>query len=81
MTIKSKYAGIISKARKAEGSNASLPENQLDRVTEMVNLTIKVPKAFRRHWLIEAKRQDTSLTAAITEALKAKFGEPRAEDV
>jgi hypothetical protein len=29
------------------------------------------------HWVAEAKRSDTSLTAVITEALNAKFGDPR----
>ena len=41
-----------------------------------MNLTIKVTKNLRRHWLIEARRQDTSLTAAIIEALNARFGAP-----
>ncbi|MEI6432393.1 MAG: hypothetical protein WCP07_09450 [bacterium] len=43
---------------------------------DAVNLTIKVTKNLRRHWLIEARRQDTSLTAAIIEALNARFGAP-----
>lgn len=41
-----------------------------------VNLSIKVNAARRRRWAAEAKRQGTTLTAAITEALSAKFGEP-----
>ncbi len=41
-----------------------------------VNLTIKVYKRQRLHWLIEAKKQGTSLTAAIIEALNGRFGEP-----
>jgi predicted HicB family RNase H-like nuclease len=43
-------------------------------VEEMVNLSIRVPKRLRMHWVAEAKRSDTSLTAVITEALNAKFG-------
>ena len=43
---------------------------------EAVNLTIKVSKRRRLHWLIEAKKQGTSLTAAIIEALTARFGSP-----
>lgn len=44
--------------------------------TQPVNLTIKVHKRQRLHWLIEAKKQGTSLTAAITEALNERFGVP-----
>jgi|GEM_PF-1411873 len=43
---------------------------------QAVNLTIKVYKRQRLHWLIEAKKQGTSLTAAIIEALNGRFGEP-----
>ncbi|WP_395140027.1 hypothetical protein [Armatimonas sp.] len=46
-------------------------------VEEMVNLSIRVPKRLRMHWVAEAKRHDTSITAVITEALNAKFGTPR----
>jgi hypothetical protein len=61
------------------GGNAATaaPENGAPALKEPeVNLSIKVPRALRRHWVAEAKRQDTSLTAAIMEALKARFGEP-----
>lgn len=43
---------------------------------QFVNLTIKVTRSQRLHWLIEAKKQGTSLTAAITEALNERFGTP-----
>lgn len=43
---------------------------------EEVNLSIKVPKTLRRHWVSEAKRQDTTITAVIIGALKERFGEP-----
>jgi hypothetical protein len=43
---------------------------------EKANLSIKVSRRQRLHWLIEAKRQGTSLTAAVIEALNARFGEP-----
>ena len=63
----------------------SLPDSQNTRfeevahekvIEEMVNLSIRVPKRLRMHWVAEAKRSDTSLTAVITEALNAKFGTP-----
>lgn len=41
----------------------------------MVNLSIKVDKRQRLHWLVEAKQQGSSLTEAITEALNARFGQ------
>ena len=62
-----------------ESGKASLSEMQkaiIQEPEEMANLTIKVSKRQRRHWLIEAKKQDTSLTAAIVEALNARFGQP-----
>ena len=41
-----------------------------------VNLCVKVPVSLRRHWSAEAKRQGTTMTAVIVEALEAKFGRP-----
>jgi len=43
---------------------------------EMVNLGIKVPKSWRQHWAAEAKRNGTTMTDVMTEALTAKFGLP-----
>ena len=60
----------------------AIPENQKTRKpesqpqeTEMVNLTIKVSREQRMEWLIAAKKERTSLTAAIIEALQARFGD------
>ena len=76
----SKYGDVIQKARKQKGQKASESENRQDGLPagkeEEVNLSIKVPKRLRRHWVAEAKRQDTTLTASIIAALKEKFGEP-----
>lgn len=72
----SKFGNIIKQARE----ETRKPENQktsgdnLDMTA--VNLSIKVPKAYRQHWLIEAKKADTSLTEAITKALNERFGNP-----
>lgn len=41
-----------------------------------VSLTIKVPRAYRQHWQIEAKRRNTSVTSLIVEALQEKLGLP-----
>ena len=75
-----KYGALIQKAKSADNQNASKPENQKtglpENQREDVNLSIKVPRQLRRHWVSEAKRQDTSLTAVIIALLKEKFGEP-----
>ena len=91
-TNRPRYADIIQKARESEAAKlepegeeaVALPESQTtllqaapDKVIEeMVNLSIRVPKRLRMHWVAEAKRYDTSITAVITEALNARFGNP-----
>ncbi len=87
-----KYGDLIKKAREPEdqitnnpnNQQTSKPDNQITR-TEIeqaeikdkeVNLCVKVPKSLRQHWAAEAKRQGTTMTSVIVEALTAKFGEP-----
>lgn len=72
----SKYGQLISAARKAESNKTRKPEEKQADTQPDVNLSIKVPKSLRQHWAAEAKRQGTTLTATIMEALSAKFGEP-----
>lgn len=78
-----KYGDLIKQARKPE--NQKIPPTALtdqtgetaEEATEaFVNLCVKVPVSLRRHWSAEAKRQGTTMTSVIVEALKAKFGEP-----
>jgi hypothetical protein len=73
----SKYSQLIKEARKQDSKKTRKPEDgpKTDPEPE-VNLSIKVAAVRRRHWAAEAKRQGTTLTAAITAALSAKFGEP-----
>jgi hypothetical protein len=71
----SKYGQLIKEARKQEIKNTRQPDNEATPEPD-VNLSIKVGAARRRHWAAEAKRQGVTLTAAITEALSKKFGEP-----
>lgn len=71
----SKYGQLIKEARKQESQKTGKPENQVGSEPE-VNLSIKVAAARRRHWAAEAKRKGVTLTAAITEALSERFGEP-----
>jgi predicted HicB family RNase H-like nuclease len=89
---KPRFAEIIRKARESETAepqreieeSVALPDSQSAPlqgapgkvVEEMVHLSIRVPKRLRMHWVAEAKRSDTSLTAVITEALNTKFGTP-----
>ena len=76
----SKYKDLISAARKTDEKNTRKPENEDLSASELdVNLSIKVKAARRRHWAAEAKRRGTTLTAAITEALSDRFGEPSGE--
>jgi hypothetical protein len=73
----SKYGQLIKEARKTEtqkGRKAGADKG--DGADLDVNLSIKVAASRRRHWAAEAKRRGTTLTAAITEALSEKFGEP-----
>ncbi len=80
-TNRSRYADIIQKARESEAATTE-QESQSDQketaltkvVEEMVNLSVRVPKRLRMHWVAEAKRNNTSITAVITEALNARFG-------
>lgn len=73
----SKYGALIKEARKREGKKNKDPEMKPTTVSgEEVNLSIKVAKSRRQHWAAEAKRHGTTLTAAITEALSTRFGEP-----
>jgi predicted HicB family RNase H-like nuclease len=64
-----------NKSGKPEGDKNRKPENQ-NQEEKSVNLSIKVPESLRRHWVAEAKRSGTSITAEVTEALNKKFGSP-----
>ena len=46
---------------------------------ELVGLNIRVPKSHRLHWLIAAKKEGSTLTAAVNEALAARYGLPAEE--
>jgi hypothetical protein len=73
----SKYGALIKEARRQENQKTRKPETEQGNSSKSeVNLSIKVAKSRRQHWAAEAKRQGTTLTAAITEALSQKFGEP-----
>lgn len=77
---KSQNAGKpeYKKTTKQENQNTRKPEKKIAKnaVVKDVNLSIKVPESRRRHWVSEAKREGTSLTAVILESLSKRFGEP-----
>ena len=81
----SKYSALIEQAKKPnidkpENQKTGKPENKsvtnkVENPKEKeVNLSIKVPESKRRHWVSEAKKQGTSLTAVIIESLNNRFG-------
>jgi len=73
----SKYGQLIREARKQENKKARKQDIEQEIGIEPdVNLSIKVSKSRRQHWAAEAKRQGTTLTAVITEALSQRFGDP-----
>lgn len=59
---------------KPESQNTGKPESTTEE--KSVNLSIKVPETLRRHWSAEAKREGTSITSIVTEALNDRFGKP-----
>ena len=87
-----KYGDLIKKAREPDNQQTNKPTNhkaskpnsqitsteteQTSVEDKEVNLCVKVPKSLRQHWAAEAKRQGTTMTAVIVEALTAKFGKP-----
>lgn len=85
----SKYGDVIQKVQQEnqksgnpEETKTRKPENQQYINSEIrvrpeeVNLSIKVPKNRRQHWAAEAKRQGTTITAVVMDALSTKFGVP-----
>lgn len=70
-----KYGNLIKQARKPEDHESSQTDAKAVPI-RMVNLSIKVPESFRRHWVAEAKRRGMTITAVVTEALSEEFGQP-----
>lgn len=72
----SKYGDIIKEAKgKPESHKTRKPETK-ELPEKAVNLSIKVPESLRRHWVSEAKKEGSTITAEITEALNKKYGKP-----
>lgn len=58
-----------------QNSITGKPENQKTEAEDMVNLSIKVPRRLRQKWVAESRLRGTTLTAIISEYLKAELGE------
>jgi hypothetical protein len=81
-----KYGSLIRQAKqpKPDDQIASKPDSQMTGQPELdnqakekqVNLCVKVPESIRRHWAIQAKIQDITMTDVMVEALTQKFGLP-----
>ena len=59
----------------AESQKAIKPENQKAIQEDLVNLSIKVPRRLRQKWVAESRLRGTTLTAIISDYLKAELGE------
>jgi len=68
----------IAVTRRSTGTSSQ--ESYREETEVEANLSIRVPIRLRRHWVAEAKREGTTLTAVITEALSRRFGQPRRAD-
>ena len=57
-----------------ENQKTREPENQKAVSEDMVNLSIKVPRRLRQKWVAESRLRGTTLTAVISDYLKAELG-------
>lgn len=62
-------------ASNAENIKAVKPESQKAVSSDLVNLSIKVPRRLRQKWVAESRLRGTTLTAIISDYLKAELGE------
>lgn len=58
----------------AENNITSKPENQKAVSSDMVNLSIKVPRRLRQKWVAESRLRGTTLTTIISDYLKTELG-------
>lgn len=82
-----KYGDLIKKAKsgkpddqisdKAEDQQAIKPDNQIaSKPEKQVNLCVKVPESWRRHWAAHSKLAGETMTDTIVAALTEKYGLP-----
>ncbi len=63
-----------NKTSKLENVKAREPAVQKTETEDMVNLSIKVPRRLRQKWVAESRLRGTTLTAIISDYLKAELG-------
>lgn len=51
-------------------------DQQTSKPEKQVNLCVKVPESWRRHWAAHSKLQGVTMTEVMVEALSQKFGLP-----
>lgn len=75
--VENNKAGIkeSNKTGNQQSIKTRKPENQKTIQEDMVNLSIKVPKRLRQKWVAESRLRGTTLTAIISDYLKAELGE------
>ena len=74
-----KYGDLIKqgKSGKPENQKTGKPDSQkADESEKQVNLCVKVPESWRRHWSAHSKLSGETMTEVIVEALKQKYGLP-----
>lgn len=77
-----KYSKLIKQARQLDGQIVRRPYGQAKdpdsqaAVDRRVNLCVKVPESWRKHWAVQAKIQDETMTDVMVAALVARFGLP-----
>lgn len=65
----------VQKTRKPKKQAVQKPR-PADFSEEFVNLGVKVPLTWRRHWAAESKKTGVTMTEIIVEALTDRFGKP-----
>ena len=78
-----KYSGLIRNIKKADTkpdidtSDMTIEERRktYDR-GEMENLSVRVPKEWKRHWVIQSKVENVTLTDIMCRALADELGLP-----
>ena len=66
----------ITRQPEPDGQISGKPEPDGQIEEKRVNLCVKVPESWRKHWAIQAKVQDITMTDVMVEALTARFGLP-----
>jgi hypothetical protein len=72
----------LSQTPPASHAQIMQPDNQATRqpgnqiYEKRVNLCVKVPESWRKHWAIQAKIHDITMTEVMIQALQDRFGLP-----